>query len=268
MGFLRRLAAGGSNPAARGVALNVTYFTRLRDDAALSVVGEYYRQDQIRRARPAGPGDLPPGLPAPPPGFYKAMLAPEPTNRYDPNAIVVLLWAGGDWCTAGYLSRDDAVKYQPVFRYLAYVAQSQSSPAIACDAALGPERDAVGVVLHLGTPGECVAELATDNRTPADHAWRGKPVIFAGEDSTTLYGVPLDREAQIMLARWAECEVLPRLTKKTALLIVADPGKVAGNVQKARDYGVAIEQESNFLAAIGIPPEAIGQVSQRWAARV
>jgi hypothetical protein len=190
------------------------------------------------------------------------MLTPEPKNQYDPNAIAVLLWAGGSWSMAGYLSRTDAANYQPVFRHLA--AGHQSPPAVTCDAAFTPERGGVGVVLHLGTPGECIVELATDDRTPPE-AWAGRTLVFTGQGATTIYGVPLDRHAQIMLARWARCDVLPRLTKKAGALIVADPDEVTANLQKAKEYGVAIVPEPNFVAALGIPAETIGRLSGRWA---
>jgi NAD-dependent DNA ligase len=61
------------------------------------------------------------------------------------------------------------------------------------------------------------------------------------------------------------CDVLPRLTKKTDLLVVADSYQLTANLQKAKDYGVPIVEEPSFVAAIGIPPELIGHGSTRWA---
>lgn len=261
MGILRRIFGGS---ATRDLNLNATYFTRIRDDATLEVVGEAYRQRQVASARPPGPQDLPPGLPAPPHGYYKAMLIPEPTNRYDPNAIGVYLWSGGNWTIAGYLSRGDAVNYQPLFRRLAETTQG-ATPSIACDAALTTERGGKGVVVHLGTPGGCMVELQTDDREPGEHPWVGKRIVFTGQGATTIYGVPLDRAAQIMLARWAGCEVMPRLTKKCDALIVADPTELTGNLQKATEYGVAIVQESEFVTGLGMAPTAVSRLSGRWA---
>ena len=262
MGFLKRVLAGAS-PSSK-VSLNTTYFATIRDDAMLPVVGEFYHQRAVATARPPGPNDLAPGLPPPPPGYYKALLTPEPANQYDRNAIAVYLWGSGSWSTVGYLSRTDAVNYQPVFRHLG-PGPNGSPPAVACDAALVSERDGVGVVLHLGTPGECVVELATDHRIPVAHPWVSKPVVFSGHGFTTIYGVPLDREAQIMLARWAGCEVLPRVTKKAAALIVSDPNEPTANLQKAKEYGIPIVHEPQFVAALGVPPETIGRLSARWA---
>jgi hypothetical protein len=113
MSFLKRLFGGG---ATRQLDVDATFFPRTRDDAAVEVVGEAYRQQDVIAARPPGPEDLPPGLPAPSPGYYKAMLVPEPTNEYDRNAISVLVWAGQTWSMCGYLSRFDAERYQPLFR--------------------------------------------------------------------------------------------------------------------------------------------------------
>jgi hypothetical protein len=87
MSFLRRLLGG--ERSAR-VELNVNYFKRIRDDATLDVVGEAHRQAGVQAARPPTGADLPPGLPAPPPGFYKGLLVPEPTNQYDRNAVTGL----------------------------------------------------------------------------------------------------------------------------------------------------------------------------------
>jgi hypothetical protein len=261
MSFLRRLLGGKST---QHVNLTATSFTRIRDDAKVEVVGEAYRQKQVVAARPPGPNDLPPGLPAPPAGHYKAMLIPEPSNRFDPNAIGVFLWAGGSWSMSGYLSRFDAARYQPLFRHLA-IADAGGSASVACDAALTSEYGGVGVVLHLGTPGECVVELVTDDLRPAAHRWSGTYIAFTGQGGTTIFGVPLDREGQLMLARWARCEVLPRLTKKAGALIVADPDQVTANLQKAKEYGVEVVQEMAFIEEIGIPREAIGRVTGRWA---
>src|SRR4051794_3040539 len=116
MSFLRRLLRSERSSQ---VEMNVNYFKRIRDEATLDVVGEAYRQAGVLAARPPTGDDLPLGLPAPPPGYYKALLLREPTNKYDANAIQVALWAGKSWSMAGYLSRFDAVHYQPLFAHLA-----------------------------------------------------------------------------------------------------------------------------------------------------
>jgi hypothetical protein len=198
LGFLRRILGSSDSAAPRGwpgvaqtreFRMSVTTFERLRDDAALDVVGEAYRQENVASARPPNPGDLPPGLPPPPAGYYKALVFPEPTNQYDPNAIAVALWAGGTWALSGYLSRARAQDYQPVYAHLAASVADAGlgPPAIACDAARVREGSGFGVVLHLGTPAECVAELAIEDRAPTpDHPWAGKTVAITGQLATAI----------------------------------------------------------------------------------
>ena len=77
--------ASQSPTAVTGMMLNLNYFNRIRDDASLEVVGEAYRQELVALAKSPGANDLPPGLPPPPAGYYKAVLVPEPTNKYDPS---------------------------------------------------------------------------------------------------------------------------------------------------------------------------------------
>lgn len=261
MGFLRRVF-GRSDET--GASFNVSYFTRVRDDASLHVVGEAYRQENVALARPPGPDELPPGVPPPPAGYFKAMLFAQPNNQYDRNAIAVALWAGRSWSHVGYLSREDAAGYQPVFRHLAQASESKSPPAVTCNAALRDERGGAGVVLNLGTPAECIVDNVVEERAPMVHPWTDKSIAFTGNGVTTIHGIPLDRAAQIMLAQWAACEVLPRLTKKTAVLVAASPNDTTGNLVRARDYGIPIVDERAFLIAIGIPEEMIGR-AERWA---
>lgn len=104
-----------------------------------------------------------------------------------------------------------------------------------------------------------------DNQPAPNHPWRDKAIVFTGQMVTTIYGVRIDRNAQVMLARWAGCDVLPRLTKKTDALILADAGEVTANLQKAKEYGVPVIPEPEFLAAIGLPVDAISKASGRGA---
>ena len=119
MGFLKKVFGGKAAPNTGMNFTNTNFFWKIWDDAALQVVGEAYRQDKVALARPPSEGDLPPGMPAPPPGYFKALLFQEWNNQYDSNAIAVLLWAGQQWAMTGYLSRTDAVRYQPLFKHLA-----------------------------------------------------------------------------------------------------------------------------------------------------
>lgn len=265
MGFLRRVFGGGSAPEPEQAHLNVTYFTSIRDDAAVQVVGEAYRQGNVALAKPPGPDDLPPGLQAPPPGYFKALLTRDPTNEYDSNAIRVTLWAGASWVLVGYLSRADAIAYQPLFRHLASELEPGVAPAVACDAAMISEGGGRGVVLHLGSPGECAAELVMEGSSSTSHEWVGANVVFTGAGGVAIHGIPLDRPAQLMFAKWAGVDLQPRVTKKTQLLVVSDPDYSTSNLQKAKEYGIRTIQEWEFLYAIGVPPTSVTRVAGRWA---
>jgi hypothetical protein len=74
-----------------------------------------------------------------------AILVPEPTNPYDRNAVRITL--GGR--TVGYLSREEAVQYQPQLLDLLQAGRLGSCPAYVCG---GGDRY-YGVFLHLGRPG-------------------------------------------------------------------------------------------------------------------
>ncbi|HWP62561.1 MAG TPA: HIRAN domain-containing protein [Candidatus Binatia bacterium] len=246
----------------------MSFVRETRADAVVHVVGEYYRQAMISLARPPGPTDLPPGLPPPPSGHYKALLMPEPKNRYDPNAIMVLLWAGRHWVHVGYLSRESAIEYQPVF---AYLGGGSTTPAatkphcLACDAALIRERDGMGVVLNLGTPAEIIADLWIDDHPlRTDHPWHGRLISFTGAERTAIAGAPIDRHAQRLLARRAGCLVAPRVTKKVEALVAADDQDETANLLRAREYGIPIVREVDFLIAIGLDPELVSRAPGRW----
>ena len=84
----------------------------------------------------------------------KVVLSMEPENQYDPNAIVVTTEQQE---TIGYLSRDDAKKYQEAFKLWASTSRS-----IHCQAKLlGGEgrRKHIGAWLDLATPESIVAKF-------------------------------------------------------------------------------------------------------------
>jgi hypothetical protein len=102
-------------------------------------------------------------------GVYRdhtALLLPEPSNPYDVNAVRVILTSsvGGRSGKVGYLSREDAVAYRPVIDRLA-----ASGRLVACRASIqggwdrGPrDRGSFGVLLHMGSPADLMADLASD----------------------------------------------------------------------------------------------------------
>jgi hypothetical protein len=106
-------------------------------DVRVDVVGESNYQDAIRKAC----------------GWKKgtdthfdcmAELVPEPTNPFDPNAIMVRI----DGACVGYLSRGDATKFGPAIRAAINRQGSGSCRAVIAGRALG-ETDNLGVFLHV-----------------------------------------------------------------------------------------------------------------------
>jgi hypothetical protein len=83
-----------------------------------------------------------------------AILVPEPTNPYDRNAVRITLSGR----TVGYLSREEAVQYQPQLLDLLQAGRLGSCPAYVCG---GGDRY-YGVFLHLGRPGCLVPVNSAD----------------------------------------------------------------------------------------------------------
>jgi len=83
-----------------------------------------------------------------------AALVPEPTNPYDSNAVMVQV----NGTRVGYLSRDDAVAYQPVLRQVAErggVAMAEGRIVGGWDRGGGDE-GSFGIWLDLGDPATCL----------------------------------------------------------------------------------------------------------------
>src|SRR5665647_1067912 len=133
--------------------------TRLASDGRRGVAGEYYHRKDIAafvgRRRPASVGDWDAGLRTP------AYLLREPKNRYDHNAVQVMLPHAGATVLAGYLSADEAPRWQPLLQRI------ESAGRIAeCSAAIyrNNRGDGYDVVLRLSDPED--AEFA--NAEPDD----------------------------------------------------------------------------------------------------
>jgi hypothetical protein len=84
----------------------------------------------------------------------RAVLVPEPSNQYDPNAVMVQV----DGQLVGYLSRGDAIEYRPTTQLL-----FEEQHVIVCDARIcgrGPGSDTanLGIFLELPTPDHALDE--------------------------------------------------------------------------------------------------------------
>ncbi len=114
---------------------------RLAGDGRLSVVGESHYQPALKvaaRGRTVAEGDLDNAIPV------NAVLVPEPKNKYDRNAVRVDV----EGRTAGYVSRETAVLYQPVLLQL----QAESKLGWCPGRIMGGGRRSYGIYLHMSPP--------------------------------------------------------------------------------------------------------------------
>jgi hypothetical protein len=164
MGFLRRLFGTRVVETPRAVGTSRMVVPE-RDDAVLDIVGEASYQPWLM----AVGGKRTPNGPTNPDQI--ATLIREPKNRYDHNAIAAQIRGR----TVGYLAREDAVRYQTVADWMMGRGET-----IACQARLtggwdNGRRDqgSIGVVLHLGSPGETLLALLGDELVVrTDHSGR------------------------------------------------------------------------------------------------
>lgn len=159
MGLLSRLIGRPQSRTAAAMTVHA--------GALLPVVGESHRQDVLRRlserttlstefledlsgrARKLA-DEKADGR------WFRAALIREPSNEWDSNAIGV--WADGVGMV-GYLERDDAIDYQPIFDAL----ERHGCNVASCPAFLiggEPGKPSYGVMLCLSSPELICSELA------------------------------------------------------------------------------------------------------------
>lgn len=147
MSLFRRLFSTEANPVVEdSVSLDIS--AKGRRDELVNVVGESNYQPAIREAC-----DWEPGTDTHFECF--AELVPEPTNRYDPNAVRVDI----DGACVGYLSREDAVELGPAISEALSEHGSGLVRAVIAGRAAG-ETDNLGVFLHLRLNCEIVPDDA------------------------------------------------------------------------------------------------------------
>ena len=182
MGFFSRRRHPTSSPPAPGLQrAEAVIFDDADSRELVAVVGESHYQEDIRDIC----------------GSHKwedvsfdctAALVPEPSNPYDPNAVMVQI----DARLVGYLSRADAVDYRPL------IDQALAKDKlVACRARIaghgpGGETSNLGVFLHLPRPDEPI-EWSTDgqatetggHRTQAAGNGASGPGLVRGKHFTT-----------------------------------------------------------------------------------
>lgn len=147
MGLFSRLFSTGASPTIEdSVSLDIR--TEVTRDEMVNVVGESNYQPAIRKVCGWEPGTD---------THFEcfAELVPEPTNRYDPNAVRVDI----DGACVGYLSRADAVELGSAISEALAEHGSGLVRAVIAGRAAG-ETDNLGVFLHLRLGREIVSDDA------------------------------------------------------------------------------------------------------------
>jgi DNA polymerase III subunit epsilon len=92
------------------------------------------------------------------------------------------------------------------------------------------------------------------NGGAADRAaeFAGLTVCFTGALTCRHDGEVMTRQKATALAAAAGLTVLPRVTKKLDLLVMADPDSISGKAKQAREYGVRLIAETAFWEKIGV----------------
>jgi hypothetical protein len=262
-----------SPPAADGrVRLKAAVFERAR--STVPAVGESFRQPALEAL---GGGRTTRGVER---TEHVAGLFHEPDNPKDPTAVAVQI----DGYHVGYLARANARSYGPIIDLL-----GTKGLAFGCHASLtggwdrgGGDRGSIGVVLHLGSPAELLAELKDGGLVSDDEAGvvpapvepaaprvvlpvaaavdlgnvTGKTVCFTGPSACTVGGTEISRASQEILATNAGLRVLPRVTKKLDMLVVSPFAERTGKVVRAEAYGIVCVDEPSFWRAIGVRIDA------------
>lgn len=120
----------------------------LEGNERVAAVGEASYQSTLLRLCGAEPGDAV--------GFdCTATLVAEPTNPYDPNAVQV--YVEGEH--VAYLSRADALAYQPAVRQCAKLGRLIICPAYIAGRGAGADTENLGIFLHLTDPDEALVRI-------------------------------------------------------------------------------------------------------------
>lgn len=84
------------------------------------------------------------------------------------------------------------------------------------------------------------------------HDLVGKRVCFTGALASKVNGCEISREMAIRLAQ--DCGLVPTtgVSKKTDILVVADPYTMSGKAKKAREYGIRIVADRVFWKMLGV----------------
>jgi hypothetical protein len=133
MGILGRLFGKSGEREIAVSALDVS-----SGDFDFEIVGESFYQDELRRIA-AGRTEKRERV------KFRVVLLPEPNNKHDPRAVAVHAEQGG---IIGYLSREDAARYQPMIIAMKKTNGHYPSCMAVLTGGYGEKRS-IGVVLDL-----------------------------------------------------------------------------------------------------------------------
>jgi DNA polymerase-3 subunit epsilon len=120
-------------------------------------------------------------------------------------------------------------------------------------------KDLACVAMMLGISDRALQIMLAEPRPPSELSTAtlsgtlaGKSVCFTGEMQGTVNGRAISRELTEELASGAGLKVLPRVTKKLDILVVADANTASSKAKKAKEYGTTIMAAAAFWKAIGV----------------
>lgn len=132
----------------RQIEPNSTDLIQLDGEELIAAVGESQYQGALLSVCGGRPGE-------PVSHDCTAVLLSEPTNPYDPGAVMV--WSGGRH--VAYLSRSDAAAYRPAIAAAAAVDHLIACPARIAGRGQAGETTNLGIFLHLPGPAEALVQV-------------------------------------------------------------------------------------------------------------
>jgi DNA polymerase-3 subunit epsilon len=98
----------------------------------------------------------------------------------------------------------------------------------------------------------CSPQTAIETASPTATDLMGQTVCFTGECQCSIGGMPIARQTAEQLVVEKGLKVLPSVTRKLDVLVVADPDSQSGKAKKAKQYGIRIIHEPVFWRRLGV----------------
>lgn len=183
--------------------------------------------------------------------YYSVLDRALEDRRLEPNEISTLILTAVD---CGLSKHDVLTAHRDYLRDVIKVAylddqltESELDDIHSVAHLLGFEASYVDEALQRYASTQC-----TTNSETKDRHFQDSRVCFTGEITSTIKGKPITRKMAEELATKNGLIPVPSVTKKTDLLVVADPDTMSGKAKKARDYGTRIIAENVFWKKLGV----------------